>query len=278
MKINLKGNLCPNSNNNPNCSIHIKGNKTCKSCSLYGRIRPPEVGRKISMFKKGKKLSEEHKQKIKEGSNPYVRTEEHRCNASERHRGEKNYFYGKGFEQAGSKNHMYGTNILNIWIKKYGEETANKKWKEYRLKFRKSHISKLNLLHWDTIKNDYTDDLGKYRRLADRYTKSSDLTQLSDYEKRGKCDKNNYNIYHLDHIVPVFYGFIHNIDPKFIGSLENLRFVPWGCNIRKGSNLFLDDNFDPVQRMAYTNLVAKWTGGLPKLISIKNESININTE
>lgn len=271
-------NICPNPLNNPKCSVNIKGNKTCKSCSLYGTHRPDDVKKKVSMSHKGKKLSEEHKRKIKEGARPYIRTAEHRRIVSERNRGEKNYFFKKGDRQLGEKNHMYNTNILTIWIKKYGKEEANKKWKEYRLKFKKLQASKLLLLDWDIIKNDYSDSLSKYRRLIARYIKLLDLTQLPHYEKRGKCNKNNYNIYHLDHIVPVFYGFTHNIDPKLMGSLENLRFIPWHCNIRKGANLFLDDNFDPIQRMAYNNLVVKWAGGLPKLIPIKNESIHINTE
>jgi hypothetical protein len=89
------------------------------------------------MSHKGKKLSEEHKRKIKEGARPYIRTAEHRRIVSERNRGEKNYFFKKGDRQLGEKNHMYNTNILTIWIKKYGKEEANKKWKEYRLKFKK---------------------------------------------------------------------------------------------------------------------------------------------
>ena len=112
-------NICPNPNNNPKCSLNIKGNKTCKSCSLFGKKRPADVGKKISQIKKGKPLTEEHKQKIKENANPYIRTEEHRRIASENNKGERNYFYGKGFLQKGELNNMFNTNLYKKWIEKY---------------------------------------------------------------------------------------------------------------------------------------------------------------
>ena len=43
--------------------------------------------------------------------------------------------------------------------------------------------------------------------------------------------------YHLDHIISVKYGFIQNIDPKFIGSIENLWFVPWKINLQKSDSI-----------------------------------------
>jgi hypothetical protein len=74
--------------------------------------------------------------------------------------------------------------------------------------------------------------------------------------------------WHLDHIVPVVYGFRNNIDPKFIGGIENLRFVPWRLNIYNGDKLYSLDNYDSTKHWKCHFLLNKWGFGLPKLIKI----------
>lgn len=41
--------------------------------------------------------------------------------------------------------------------------------------------------------------------------------------------------YHIDHIVPISYGFKKGIDPKKIGGIKNLRVVSKQENFRKSS-------------------------------------------
>ena len=41
----------------------------------------------------------------------------------------------------------------------------------------------------------------------------------------------------LDHVVPVSYGFSHDISPLLVGSLENLEQVPFQDNLAKGASL-----------------------------------------
>jgi len=262
--LRMEVNVCPNPQNNPKCTISIKGNKTCKSYSLYGKKRPPEVGVKISQSRKGCPLSEDHKRKIKENANPYIRTEKHRKDASDRISGEKNYFYGKGDGQRGCKNHMYGKNLKTIWLEKYGFESGSEKWNQYiqEIKNRKSIIN----VDWNLFRNQYALDIRKYRRLVDRYVKRLDLSVLFGYSYRGTVAKNS-NSWNLDHIISIKYGFNNNIDPKLIGSIENLRYVPWRVNNRKGSDITSNDNYDGHLNRISRELLIKWFG-MPKLKKI----------
>lgn len=43
--------------------------------------------------------------------------------------------------------------------------------------------------------------------------------------------------YHLDHIIPLSYGFTYNIPPQIIGSYFNLQVIPAKENLAKGNNL-----------------------------------------
>ena len=50
--------------------------------------------------------------------------------------------------------------------------------------------------------------------------------QVAGIEKRGAA-------FHLDHIVPILYGYEHNISPHLIGGLDNLRIISRAENMRK---------------------------------------------
>lgn len=50
----------------------------------------------------------------------------------------------------------------------------------------------------------------------------------------------SWDNFHLDHIVPISYGYKHNIPPSLIGSVENLQIIPRTQNLRKGSKIFKD--------------------------------------
>jgi 5-methylcytosine-specific restriction endonuclease McrA len=63
------------------------------------------------------------------------------------------------------------------------------------------------------------------------YTETNDLTLLENHELRG------YRNHHLDHILPISHGYKNNIDPTIIGGLNNLRFIPWKENIKKGDKI-----------------------------------------
>lgn len=43
--------------------------------------------------------------------------------------------------------------------------------------------------------------------------------------------------YDIDHIVPISYGYKHNIPPSLIGSIDNLRIIPNKDNLKKGTRI-----------------------------------------
>jgi hypothetical protein len=68
----------------------------------------------------------------------------------------------------------------------------------------------------------------KYRLLVWEITKSQNLKKLKDFDKRA------FNGYHLDHKVSIWYGYKNKLNPKLIGSIDNLEFIPGKDNMRKG--------------------------------------------
>lgn len=81
--------------------------------------------------------------------------------------------------------------------------------------------------NWNPNKSEYK----IYRNLVGQYTDLEDLTTLNGHEKRGMAGKDG--AYHLDHIVSIKYGFDNNIPPGIVGSIHNLRFIPWEENYKK---------------------------------------------
>jgi len=80
-------------------------------------------------------------------------------------------------------------------------------------------------------------DKHRYRKEVKKYTENSVKNyNIKNIEKR---DKYNWN---LDHIVPIMYGFEHNIPPEIIGNHKNLQVISKCDNIKKGKKLPLNYN------------------------------------
>lgn len=75
---------------------------------------------------------------------------------------------------------------------------------------------------------DSLPDFEKYRRLVEKHT-AKNRHKLENYDKRSKFG------WHVDHIYSVKDGFENNICPYVIGSLYNLKMIPWLENIKKNS-------------------------------------------
>ena len=74
----------------------------------------------------------------------------------------------------------------------------------------------------------------RYYQLVWYYTRKNDLNLLEHSELRSRIDINQ-TAHHLDHIYSVSRGYINNVDPKIIGCMHNLRFIPAYENIIKNS-------------------------------------------
>lgn len=76
------------------------------------------------------------------------------------------------------------------------------------------------------------DEKNAYYRKVWEHTNRQNLQELTNYEKRGKIGHSE-DPYHLDHIIPISYGYKNDIPPEVIGDIENLQFIPAIENVRK---------------------------------------------
>jgi hypothetical protein len=75
----------------------------------------------------------------------------------------------------------------------------------------------------------------KYRQYENAVrilTEKQPLYLLKDIEKR------DFNEYHLDHIISVYYGFKNNLPHDFIANIKNLQMLPSAENMLKGGSCY----------------------------------------
>lgn len=73
----------------------------------------------------------------------------------------------------------------------------------------------------------------KTRNLTERIYRKHKQTINPLNLPRG-ASKQEIDVYQLDHIVPIFFGFMNNIPEYLIASLENLQILHWTLNNSKG--------------------------------------------
>ena len=75
----------------------------------------------------------------------------------------------------------------------------------------------------------------KYRIAVNKVTNKQPIYELKNSDKpRGLMGVEG--AYQLDHKYSIIEGFKNAIDPKIIGHIKNLEFIPWEENLNKGSN------------------------------------------
>ena len=67
-----------------------------------------------------------------------------------------------------------------------------------------------------------------YKRVWE-ITLNNDINKLMNGKKRGFKD------YHIDHIIPIIYGYKNNIPAEEIGHINNLRPLYWKDNLLKAA-------------------------------------------
>lgn len=180
-----------------------------------------------------------------------VLTKEHRDKISKAHL-LSNHRRGKTYEE------LYGIDKANQLKVKHSKDLLGKKrkpfskeWKHNMSESRKHSLvfkefmqskeyrelrSKIAVetqlgINYEDWKNSKDDRYWYYKRVW-QITNSQPLELLENYNKRGSCTNNGY---HLDHKIPISYGFKNNIPEEVIGNIENLAFIPWLDNIKKGA-------------------------------------------
>ena len=87
-------------------------------------------------------------------------------------------------------------------------------------------------------KNRPANEMSEYRRFVTFYTRLSIKNYGHTLENIDlRCNHaENKNAYHIDHMLSVYEGFHRNIPPYIIGSIHNLKVIPWRENISKSSS------------------------------------------
>lgn len=65
-------------------------------------------------------------------------------------------------------------------------------------------------------------------------TESQPISTLENFELRS------FKGHHLDHIIPISYGYKNKIPPEKMGNIKNLQFIYWEENYKKGCKV--DEN------------------------------------
>jgi len=86
----------------------------------------------------------------------------------------------------------------------------------------------------EKAKNYIISDFKLYSKITRTLTEKQPIHLLENYDKRGRVDEEGS--YHLDHKMPVKYGFDNGILPYVIADIRNLEMIPAIDNIKKGSS------------------------------------------
>jgi len=92
---------------------------------------------------------------------------------------------------------------------------------------KKMRASKAGYDGWEEYVEKYPEKQ-MYRREVWRHTYKNDLESLDNWNKRGRCGVDG--AYQLDHIISIENGYRKDVPAEQIGSMDNLRMIPWKEN------------------------------------------------
>lgn len=108
----------------------------------------------------------------------------------------------------GKNNYWYGKNRTGINSPRYLSDNMRREWKDYK-------------------------------------NQARFLTEKEYQQNKANINPNNLprgiNQYHLDHIVPLWFGFLNNIDPVLLSKIENLRMMWYKDNIKRKKSILDED-------------------------------------
>ena len=127
---------------------------------------------------------------------------------------------------------------LTKCIDRYGIENGTKIWQERQDKWLNSLLSNNHI----SILTDL-EGYKKYYRTVYKITKNQNIMILDNCDKRSKIANTGY---HLDHKYSIRQGFEDDIDPRIIGDIVNLEFLPFreNCSKGKGCSITKDELYD----------------------------------
>jgi hypothetical protein len=196
----------------------VKNNSLCQSCAnkwdrVFGTEKSNEMRQKYSRSNLGKTMSDSTKKKQSTSMTEYWRINGYPDSAKQK---------------------------LRARIPKPCSEETKNKLKQYTRE--KSFAIQKILKERNITYDEYLNTISEWKRYyneVQRITNRQTITELENYNKRGRA-KHGTDVYHLDHIISIKYGFDNDIDPNIIGDITNLRMIPWLENLKKSSKKFLD--------------------------------------
>lgn len=170
-----------------------------------------------------KKISAISKE-ISKGLNPYLAAH------PEKNVTKIEYWIAKGLTEKEAKEKIserQSTFSYEKCIEKYGKTEGYVVWLKRQKKWKNSLIKSG---HWnaDSLKNRKAFE--KYKCEVWSYTKLQPIEKLDNSDKRGRGYRKGFQ---LDHILSMTDGFLQKIDPKIVGNIVNLRFIPTRENLVK---------------------------------------------
>ena len=193
----------------------VANNTLCQRCAnkwdnVFGKENAEKMRQRYSIDNTGKQLSNETKQKISNSVHTRWLT--------------------NGYPESGIQK------LKERLTTPCSEETKNK-LKQYTGE--KSATIRKILKERNITYDEYLNSIPEWKRYyneVQRITHKQPIQLLENYEKRGRAQTGS-DVYHLDHIISIKYGFDNNIDPNIIGDISNLRMIPWLENLKKSSKL-----------------------------------------
>lgn len=104
----------------------------------------------------------------------------------------------------------------------------------YNIKTRQEEWIKVEFAPVKPIEIDNSEEKIKrrvYYKQVWEITLKNDISEIMGDKERG------FHKYHIDHIIPIIYGYKNNISPEIIGHRDNLRPLYWKDNLLKSSRL-----------------------------------------
>lgn len=214
------------------CSWECKTHKICKICpTCKCKFEVAECFKDTAIFcsRKCIRRSKEIRKKISIGVSKYFKengvSNEVRKKISVSLKGKKPWNTGKSYKNPKQSRTM---KERGHWKK---GQTFEERFGKKKAKILKKKLSDYR----KSIAKPKDEKYRDYKLEVWTITNKQPLNILENIEKRGKAKKGTDN-YQLDHIIPIRYGYLNNIDPKIVGNIKNLRMIPWKQNIKRYRN------------------------------------------
>ena len=186
----------------------------------------------------GCKLSETHKQNISASLRGRKKQFIYKKFSFNDYMNLYNDFINKNFKDntLGIEQYCKITNkISNTTFRKFIKDNQlycpKAKWTNSRVEHHRKYMIEIRFsMDYEQWKTTLPEKKSYYMKVRS-LTEKQPLHTLKNFQHRGKFT------YHVDHIVPIIYGYINNIPAEEIAHISNLRIITATENLQKNCNI-----------------------------------------